>query len=48
MVGAAKSTTSNIENQESVEDSSQCLRKEPSAMNGKLAMAAAVAEVRPA
>jgi PAS domain S-box-containing protein len=48
ILGAANRTTGNIKHQESVEDSTQCFRKEPSLMKGKLAMAAAVAEVRPA
>ena len=47
MAGAANSTTGNIMNQARSPDFSQCFAKEPSAKNGKLAMAAATVQVKP-
>jgi hypothetical protein len=45
--GAAKSTTGNITIQAISQDFDQCTMKLPSVRNGKLAVAAAIAQVRP-
>ena len=47
MAGAANSTTGNITSQARSPDFIQCFAKEPSAKNGKLAIAAAMAQVKP-
>jgi hypothetical protein len=47
MAGAANNTTGNIMSQATNPDSSQCFAKEPSVKNGKLAIAAATAQVKP-
>ena len=47
MAGAANNTTGNIISQATNPDRSQCMVKEPSAMNGRLAIAAAIAQVKP-
>jgi hypothetical protein len=47
MAGAAKSTIGNIASQASSPDRSQWIAKDPSARKGKLAIAAAIAEVSP-
>ena len=47
MAGAANSTTGNIMTQATSHDCSQCTTKVPAAINGKLAIAAAIAQVRP-
>ena len=47
IAGAAKITTGNIRSQETSQDCSQCMAKDPVALKGKLAIAAAIADVRP-
>lgn len=47
MPGAANSTIGNIITQAINHDCSQCATNVPDAINGKLAIAAAIAQVRP-
>ena len=46
MAGAANSTTGSIRSQENSQDWSQCRTKLPDATSGKLAIAAAIAQVK--
>ena len=46
MAGAANTTTGNIINHAKNQDCSQCDRNEPVSRNGKLAIAAAIAQVK--
>ena len=47
MAGAANSTIGSIVIQATIDDRSQWIKKVPVAMKGKLAIAAAIAQVRP-
>jgi len=47
MTGAANSTTGNIRNQENNQDCNQYVTKLPDVISGKLAIAAAIAQVSP-
>jgi hypothetical protein len=47
IAGAAKITIGNIRSQETSQDCNQCMAKDPVTLKGKLAMAAAIADVRP-
>ena len=48
IAGAANSTIGDIVIQAKIQDWSQCVTNVPPAMNGKLAIAAAIAHVEPA
>ena len=47
IAGAAKITIGSIRSQETSQDCNQCVAKYPVVLTGKLAMAAAIADVRP-